>query len=60
MQISLKRVYETASSFDGVRIPVDMRWPRVVSMDRTLIDHWLEEVALSKELRCWFNHGSWK
>ena len=56
MQIAIKRVYETASSDDGVRIRVDKLWPRGLSKDRAKIDLWLQEVAPSNELRRWFNH----
>ena len=56
MQIRLKRVYETASSDDGVRILVDRLWPRGLSKERAKIDRWLREVAPSNALRRWFNH----
>ena len=53
---SIKRVYETASSDDGLRILVDRLWPRGLSKDRAKIDLWLRDVAPSTELRRWFNH----
>ena len=56
MQIRLKRIYETASSDDGVRILVDRLWPRGLSKERAKIDRWLREVAPSNVLRRWFNH----
>ena len=56
MQIGLKRVYETPSSDDGVRILVDRLWPRGLSKERAKIDRWLREVAPSDDLRRWFNH----
>ncbi len=56
MQIAIKRVYETASSDDGVRILVDRLWPRGLSKDRAKIDLWRREVAPSNELRRWFKH----
>ena len=56
MQIAIKRVYEMASSDDGVRILVDRLSPRGLSKDRAKIDLWLREVAPSSELRRWFNH----
>ena len=55
-RIILKRVYETPSKNDGVRILVDRLWPRGLSKDRAKIDLWLREVAPSDELRRWFNH----
>ena len=54
--IRLKRIYETASSDDGVRILVDRLWPRGLSKERAKIDRWLREVAPSNALRRWFNH----
>lgn len=56
MEINLKRVYETASKDDGVRILVDRLWPRGLSKDRAKIDLWLRDVAPSTELRRLFNH----
>ncbi len=56
MKIAIKRVYETASSDDGVRILVDRLWPRGLSKDRAKIDLWLRDVAPSTELRRWFHH----
>ncbi len=56
MEINLKRVYETASKGDGVRILVDRLWPRGLSKDRAEIDLWLREIAPSTELRRWFKH----
>ena len=56
IQITTKRVYETASSDDGVRVLVDRLWPRGLPKDRAKIDLWLRDVAPSNELRRWFNH----
>ena len=56
VRIVLKRVYETASPDDGVRILVDRLWPRGLSKERAKIDLWLRDVAPSNELRRWFNH----
>ncbi len=56
MEINLKRVYETASKDDGVRILVDRLWPRGLSKDRAKIELWLRDVAPSNNLRRWFNH----
>ena len=56
MQIRLKRIYETASSDDGVRILVDRLWPRGLSKERAKIDRWLREFAPSNALLRWFNH----
>ncbi len=56
MDIVLKRVYEKPSNADGVRILVDRIWPRGVSKEEAKLDHWLKQVAPSKELRQWFGH----
>ncbi len=56
MQINLKRVYESASKDDGVRILVDRLWPRGLSKERAKVDLWLRDIAPSTELRRWFNH----
>ena len=56
MRISLKRVYETASTTDGVRILVDRLWPRGLTKEWAKINLWLRDVAPSNELRRWFNH----
>lgn len=56
--IRLKRVYESPSSDDGVRILVDRVWPRGIAKDRIKIDRWLKEIAPSNELRKFFAHES--
>lgn len=54
--IHVKRIYETPSPEDGVRILVDRLWPRGVSKERAAIDEWMKEIAPSPELRKWFGH----
>ena len=56
MPIALKRVYDTSSNDDGVRILVDRLWPRGLSKQRAKIDRWLREAAPSTDLRRWYNH----
>ncbi|MBS4218564.1 DUF488 domain-containing protein [Bacillus sp. FJAT-49711] len=56
MEVKIKRAYEDASSWDGIRVLVDRIWPRGVSKEQLKIDHWMKEVAPSNELRKWFNH----
>jgi uncharacterized protein YeaO (DUF488 family) len=60
MQIWTKRVYEEPGQQDGMRVLVDRIWPRGVSKDEALIDHWLKDIAPSTELRKWFNHDPQK
>lgn len=58
MPVQMKRAYEEFSKEDGVRILVDGIWPRGVSKEELQLDHWLKDVAPSKELRQWFNHDA--
>jgi uncharacterized protein YeaO (DUF488 family) len=60
MQIWTKRAYEKAGAQDCMRVLVDRIWPRGVSKDEAHIDHWLEDVAPSTELRKWFKHDPQK
>lgn len=54
--IRTKRVYDTPTPEDGVRVLVDRLWPRGLSKDRARIDEWIRELAPSAELRRWFGH----
>jgi uncharacterized protein YeaO (DUF488 family) len=54
--IQLKRIYDTPSETDGLRILVDRLWPRGMTKKRAAVDLWLKEVAPSTELRKWFGH----
>jgi uncharacterized protein YeaO (DUF488 family) len=54
--IQLKRIYDTPSETDGLRILVDRLWPRGMTKKRAAVDLWLKEVAPSTELRQWFGH----
>ena len=55
-KITIKRIYEPASTTDGFRVLVDRVWPRGVSKADAAIDVWLREIAPSTELRKWYNH----
>ncbi|MCC6946170.1 MAG: DUF488 domain-containing protein [Bradyrhizobiaceae bacterium] len=55
-RIRTKRVYESPSPDDGVRILVDRIWPRGVSKTDAVLDFWIKDVAPSAELRKWFGH----
>jgi len=55
MAIVLKRVYDNASSRDGVRVLVDRLWPRGISKEAAKIDSWLKQIAPSDELRKWYH-----
>ena len=60
--IHLKRVYETPSPQDGLRVLVDRLWPRGLNKERAAVDVWAKEIAPSTELRKWFGHDpdKWK
>lgn len=54
--VKIKRVYETVSEDDGVRVLVDRLWPRGISKEYAHIDKWLKDIAPTSQLRKWFNH----
>ncbi len=56
MSVSIKRIYETPESTDGMRVLVDRLWPRGVTKDEASIDLWMKDVAPSTELRKWYGH----
>jgi uncharacterized protein YeaO (DUF488 family) len=60
--IKLKRVYESPSPKDGLRVLVERLWPRGLTKERAAVDLWLKDVAPSAELRKWFGHDPdrWK
>jgi uncharacterized protein YeaO (DUF488 family) len=62
MAVAVKRVYEAASSSDGVRVLVDRLWPRGLKKEDAALKLWLREVAPSDELRKWFhaNPEAWR
>jgi uncharacterized protein YeaO (DUF488 family) len=55
-KIHLKRVYETASKEDGIRILVDRLWPRGMKKEEMKFDAWLKDVSPSPALRTWYSH----
>ena len=55
MTISIKRVYESASRKDGIRVLVDRLWPRGLTKEQAAIDEWLRDLAPSNELRHWYH-----
>lgn len=54
--IKTKRIYESPSARDGLRILVDRLWPRGISKERAHIDLWDKEITPSNDLRTWFGH----
>lgn len=55
-RITTKRIYDTVSADDGLRVLVDGVWPRGVSKRDAKIDSWAKGIAPSTELRKWFRH----
>jgi uncharacterized protein YeaO (DUF488 family) len=60
--IAVKRIYEAASSADGVRVLVDRLWPRGLTKEAATVKFWLRDLAPSTELRHWFhaNPEAWQ
>ncbi len=54
--IKFKRIYDSPTAEDGIRILVDRLWPRGLSKNDAKIDLWVKEIAPSQELRKWFAH----
>jgi uncharacterized protein YeaO (DUF488 family) len=54
--IRIRRIYESASRSDGVRVLIDRLWPRGLTKQDAHIDQWLRELAPSTRLRKWFGH----
>ncbi len=54
--IRLKRVYDEASTQDGLRILVERLWPRGVSKEKAAVDLWLKDLSPTTELRKWYGH----
>ena len=52
----VKRVYDPPEPGDGLRVLVDRLWPRGLSREAAQVNHWLRDVAPSKDLRNWFAH----
>jgi uncharacterized protein YeaO (DUF488 family) len=62
MGVVVKRVYETASRADGLRVLVDRLWPRGLTKEDAAVKFWLRDLAPSDELRQWFhaNPEGWR
>ncbi|MFD9030146.1 DUF488 domain-containing protein [Streptomyces sp. NPDC059567] len=54
--IRVRRIYETPSPDDGVRVLVDRLWPRGLAKTDARIDEWPKALTPSTELRRWY-HG---
>jgi uncharacterized protein YeaO (DUF488 family) len=56
MTFRIKRVYEHATTDDGIRVLVDRLWPRGVRKADASLALWMKDVAPSAALRRWFDH----
>jgi uncharacterized protein YeaO (DUF488 family) len=54
--IELKRICESATPDDGVRVLVERLWPRGIKKTSAHLDQWVKEAAPSSTLRKWFHH----
>ena len=50
MEIRTKRVYESRTEDDGLRILVDRMWPRGVTKEGLAVDSWERELTAPKPL----------
>jgi uncharacterized protein YeaO (DUF488 family) len=58
--VTMKRVYDPATSDDGYRVLVERLWPRGVSKEAAHLDAWEKGIAPSDELRRWYGHDPTK
>ena len=54
--VTMKRVYDPATSDDGYRVLVERLWPRGASKEAAHLDAWEKGIAPSDELRRWYGH----
>jgi uncharacterized protein YeaO (DUF488 family) len=54
--VKLKRVYDSVSTTDGIRLLVERLWPRGLSKKNLKLDGWLRDAGPTTELRKWFGH----
>lgn len=58
--LAIKRIYDTPSDSDGLRILVDRLWARGLAKEKAKLDFWEKDVAPSAELRKWYAHDETK
>jgi uncharacterized protein YeaO (DUF488 family) len=56
LRVQIKRIYDSRTRGDGLRILVDRLWPRGIRKEEAHLYRWAKELAPSTELRLWFNH----
>ena len=54
MAVVIKRVRDSVSRSDGIRVLVDRLWPRGLEKEEAAVKLWLRELAPSTELCDWF------
>ena len=54
--IRTKRIFSGPRLRDGVRILVDLVWPRGISKERARVVEWRKDVAPTTSLRKWSGH----
>jgi uncharacterized protein YeaO (DUF488 family) len=54
--VQVGRIYDPASTTDGVRVLVDRLWPRGLTHATAALDDWCKQIAPSTELRRWYSH----
>jgi uncharacterized protein YeaO (DUF488 family) len=54
--IAIKRVYDEPAADDGLRILIDLLWPRGLSKAELRLDAWPRALSPSNELRKWYGH----
>lgn len=54
--VRYRRIYDDASSEDGLRVLVDRIWPRGMRKQDAAVEEWMRDVAPSTELRRWYGH----
>lgn len=56
LRVQVRRIYDSPTEQDGIRVLVDRLWPRGVSKAGCRLDEWCRDVAPSSELRRWYSH----
>jgi uncharacterized protein YeaO (DUF488 family) len=56
MSFQIKRVYESPTPEDGMRVLVDRLWPRGLKKTDAELSSWMKDVSPSPPLRQWFSH----
>jgi uncharacterized protein YeaO (DUF488 family) len=55
--VRVKRAYDKPALSDGVRVLVELAWPRGLGKEAARLDMWTPELAPSATLAKWFTHA---